>query len=45
MNFFVAYDLNSLDEMLLGENCCLLILQIQDYKQKSSLLKASWNIL
>lgn len=45
MNFFVAYDLNSLDEILLGENCWLLILQIQDYKQKSSLLKAGWNIL
>lgn len=43
--FLLPMTLNSLDEILLGENCWLLILQIQDYKQKSSLLKASWNIL
>ena len=43
--FLLPLTLNSLDEILLGENCWLLILQIQDYKQKSSLLKASWNIL
>ena len=43
--FLLPMTLNSLDEILLGENCWLLILQIQDYKQKSSLLKASWSIL
>ena len=43
--FLLPMTLNSLDEILLGENCWLLILQIQDYKQKSSLLKASWNLL